>query len=191
MSKELKDMNQDELAKAHKSAMDHLGLAKAAHANHVAEMHKAHDAAHKEICDHLDNCAKAMGVETVPMTTTKSTTTTDMTKSETKPAKTQDEVIAETVTAVLNKALGIEPEKELTLEEKVTKAVSAALEPILNKTAPGASRPTFNKPAGNEEKLTDEKRAELAKKAAAGDRDAVLEMFKATSSQQLSQRTAA
>jgi len=62
MSKELKDMNQEELAKAHKSAMDHLALAKSAHAAHVAEMHKAHDAAHTEICGHLDNCAKAMGV---------------------------------------------------------------------------------------------------------------------------------
>jgi len=126
------------------------------------------------------------------MTTTKSTSTSDMTKSETKPAKTQDEVITETVTAVLNKALGIEPPKEETLEEKVQKAVSAVLEPILNKTAPGAPRPTFSKPAATgEQPLTEEKRAELAKRANAGDREAVIEMFKATSAQQLAQRPAA
>jgi hypothetical protein len=185
MNKEFKDFTPEELAKAHKSAMDHLGLAKAAHAAHVAEMHKAHDAAHTEICGHLDNCAKAMGVDTVPMSQTK-TVTTDGMKKEDAPSKTQDQIITETVTAVLNKALGIEPPKEETLEEKVQKAVSAVLEPILAKTAPGAARPTFNKPA-TEEKLTDDQRAELAKRAALGDREAIDKMFKSTSAGQMSQ----
>jgi hypothetical protein len=189
MNKEFKDFTPEELAKAHKSAMDHLGLAKASHAAHVAEMHKAHDAAHAEVCGHLDNCAKAMGVDTVPMQQTKTVTTDNLNKSD---AKTEEQMIADAVTSALHKALGIEAEKPLTQEEKIAKAVSAALEPLLNKAAPGAAKPTFGKPAGGEEKpLTDAEREELAKKAAAGDRDAVTKMFKATAAQQLSQRTAA
>jgi hypothetical protein len=199
MNKEFKDFTPDELAKAHKSAMDHLGMAKAAHAAHVAEANKANDAAHAEVCGHLDNCAKAMGVETVAMPSTKTVATTDLNKSAdksatdqpAKPAKSQDEMITETVTAALNKAFGIEPEKELTLEEKVAKAVNAALEPILAKTAPNAARPVFGaKPSAEEKPLTDAERADLAKRAAAGDRDAVTAMFKSQSAQQLNQRQA-
>jgi hypothetical protein len=190
MSKEFKDMNQEELAKAHKSAMDHLGLAKAEHAAHVAEMHKAHDAHQAVMHGHLDNVAKAMGCDTVPMQTTKAVVADTLKKEDaSKPAKTQEEIITETVTAVLNKAMGIEPEKELTLEEKITKAVNAALEPVLQKAV--GNRPRFVPQENTEKELTETEKVELAKKAASGDREAQLKMFKSTSASQLSQASRA
>lgn len=184
MSKEFKDFTPEELQKAHKSAMDHLGMAKAAHAAHVAEMHKAHDAAHAEVCGHLDNCAKAMGVETVPMQSTKSATADpEKEKMEKKDTRTEEQVISDAVTAAMNKAMGIEPEKVLTLEEKVAKAVTTAIETAMQKANPNQPKPRFtSKATSSEEKeLTEAELADLAKRASAGDRDAQLKMFKAGS----------
>lgn len=195
----------DELQKAHKSVMDRLADCKKAASDHCAEMHKAasdHEAAMHEACD---NCAKALG-GTVPMEVTKAEDKADL-KKEDKTVKTDDkqevgktddkkvekaetvsdEQIAAIVVATLNKAMGIEEKKEvvLTLEERIAKAVEGAIAPLM-KADPKQARPRFvEKPVANT--MTAEERANLAKAARGGDREAISKLMSVSSAQQAEQ----
>jgi phage head maturation protease len=181
-----KELTVDELQKAHKAVVEHIhGLHKAA-SMHKAARHAMADAHEAEIHEHCAKIHKAItGEDTVPMQTTKEAA--EKTDDLKKDAPITDEKIAEIVAATLNKALGVEEKKAeepKSLEERIAKAVAAAIEP-LTKSDPRQPRPRFVAPA--ETKQTPEDAQKLAKSARNGNREAVTQMFAETARQQMEQ----